>query len=144
MTKVHLQFDEDTGCENVSFDFTHSDLQDIVDNFFVKTEGIVDEVMGVANWVPENVTDLVMLGGTSKLSTIRNSIKSKLMHDHLSVHDHVNPDHAVAVGAAAVARQTVGIGNLRSNRLDRYHLKDKTSYSIGVELEDGGVQVVID
>ena len=74
------------------------------------------------------IIDLALLGETSKLGTIRNSIRSNLIHSYLSVHDPVNPDHSVAVGAATVARQALKINTNNSNRRDRFHLFDKTSY----------------
>jgi len=142
--KVQLKFEEAPALQNVSFMFSHSELQDIADSFFARTEEIVDDVLEETAWDAEQVTDLVLLGGTSKLSTIRNSIRLKLGHNNLEVHDHVNPDYAVAIGAAAVARQAIGRQSEDPNRLDKFHLQDKTSYSIGVECNDGTVQVFVD
>ena len=135
--KVILNFAECTEFENVSFGLALPELQDILNMLFCQTERIVDNVMETCRWRNGMVTDLVLLGGSSMLDTIRDSIRSKLMHSNLSVDDHVNPDQPVAVGAAAVARQALELKTNNCNRLDRFHLQDKTSYSIGIELEDG-------
>ena len=103
--KVHANFAEHTQLENVPLDFTLSELQDIVEKLFGKTEEIVNDMMEGSGWSNDMITDLVSLAGSSKLSKIRNSLKFKQMRDELNIHDHVNPDHAFAFGASAVACQ---------------------------------------
>jgi len=123
--------------------FKLPELEDIVDPFFTKTEEIVDEVIDSSGWEGKPLTDLVLLGGSSKLSTIQHAIRAKFPRG-VKVHSSVNPDNAVALGAAAVARQAFRGSVLEQrtlkNPLDKYHLQDRTSYSIGVEVSDGSVQ----
>ncbi len=139
--KVRLNFSDARDLENVAFEFTHSELQDIVDPLFSRSEEIVDEVLSLSDWKTSDTTDLVLLGGTSKLTTIRDSIKLKFERAGVGFHNHVNPDNAIAMDATAVARQAVGPEDNDPHRFDDYRLHDKTSHSIGVEYNDGLVQV---
>ena len=88
LNSFKVQFSVDSSSNNISFEFTLPELQDIVDPFFNRTEEIVDDVLAASGWTELKITDLVLLGGSSKLSTICNAVKSKFL-DSTRIHSSV-------------------------------------------------------
>ncbi len=61
-----------------------------------------------SNCEEDTVTDVVLLAGSSKLKQILERIEHRF-GENVMIHKDIYPDTAVAIGAAAVARQAVGL-----------------------------------
>ena len=132
-TRVTLPLSEDPSLLSITFDYSRQELHNTIEPFYTRTDDIMNSILAESNWMAEKVTDVVLLGGSSKLRLVQESIEFKF-GDNVTIHKDINPDTAVAIGAAAVARQAIGNQGSEFDRFDNYHLQDLTSYSIGVTL----------
>ena len=115
--------------------YSSEDLDIAVDPFFERTEDKIELFLNKSGWKRSDVTDIVLLGGSSKLQFVQDGIR-RLFGKSVTIHKDINPDTAVALGAAAVARQASGKSKGTQRRFDNFHLQDSLSYSIGVTVTD--------
>jgi molecular chaperone DnaK (HSP70) len=105
---------------------------------FEKSMILVEQVLEDAKLKHEEIDDIVLVGGTTRILQIRHMLlglfpEKKLNHS-------VNPDEAVAIGAAIQAAILNG-----SLAHDKKFLKvsDVAPMSLGVEVKDGFMSVIV-
>ncbi len=61
----------------VAFEYTVSDLSDILEEFYSQTEKIVNDVLSLSGWDSSSITDVVLQRGSSKLSVVSEKLINK-------------------------------------------------------------------
>jgi molecular chaperone DnaK (HSP70) len=100
-----------------------------VDEAFIKAEGRVKK---------GNVQKVMMVGGSSRLPACHDLVTR--MFPGCEVYDRINPDEAVAMGAAAYAAQKAGE---LTGRMDELMIVDVTSLSLGVGVTEGRMSTIV-
>ncbi len=106
-----------------------------------RTVGPCKHAMADANIVPEQIDEVVLVGGSTRIPAVRRLVDEVF---HLSArgkqpHIELNPDEVVALGAAVEAGILAGA----SKTTDEMLLLDVTPLSLGIESLGGGVARII-
>lgn len=118
--------------ENYLFSLDQNLLQKATDVILQKTSKIVKQVLADANVA--RLDGVVLVGGMTKLSLVRDFVQKYF--GNTRVYDNINPDEAVALGAALEAESAT---NKNSNIL----LIDVVPLTLGIETFGGGVDKII-
>lgn len=126
---VRLDFPDGTKiAEHVPF--TYDDFLKCTKKIFNKTKPFIDDVLKA---VKLNVNDIVLVGGSTKNEALKMMIREE--YPNCTVHDYLNPDESVAIGAGIDASR-VAFGN------EDLVVYDVIANNIGV-LADGKVLPII-
>ena len=115
------------GQEAVIFSITQKDFSKIISPFLEKTRIHTQIALHDANLKPEEVEDIILVGGSTRIPAVR-----KLATEIFAKKPHVrlNPDRVVAIGAAIQA-------NLLAGKRRDFLLVDVIPLSLGIETLDG-------
>lgn len=117
-------------------DMTRAKFEMLCETRFQKCMELVQDVLKNAQMVKEDISDVVLIGGSTRIPKIRDMLKNYFNKDpKISI----NPDEAVAVGAAV---QGAILGKVDSEKLNGLVLVDIVPLSLGIETS-GGVMVKI-
>lgn len=124
--------------EGIDFciDMTRAKFEMLCETRFQKCMELVQQVLKNAQMVKEDISDVVLIGGSTRIPKIREMLKNYFNKDpKISI----NPDEAVAVGAAV---QGAILGKVDNEKLNGLVLVDIVPLSLGIETS-GGVMVKI-
>ena len=114
------------------FSLTINELNQIIKPIIEKTISILEDVIDDSEKDIEDISGIIMVGGSTRIRLIKEIIKDKF---DIKIFDDIDPDKIVSLGAALQAENlTVGSSNL---------LIDVTPLSLGIEMIGGLVDVVI-
>ncbi|CAN1831132.1 Luminal-binding protein [Linum perenne] len=105
-------------------------------DLFKKTLEVVERTMGDAKLKKSEIDEIVLVGGSTRIPRLREMLKE--MFDGKEPSKGVNPDEAVAYGAAVLGASLSG-----SQSAAHVTLCDVTPLSLGVEVVGGLMSVVI-
>ncbi|PAV84808.1 hypothetical protein WR25_10080 isoform C [Diploscapter pachys] len=127
---------------------------------FLGTMGVLDGALNTAKLQPNQINDILLVGGSTRIPWIKELIRQKFPKSEIL--QCVNPDEAVAIGAAILASQLDNNYVLPSSILQEndniQNMNNRTNYaaafmrldiheamplSIGMELRYGLVKIVI-
>jgi molecular chaperone DnaK (HSP70) len=94
---------------------------------------LVAKAMAVAGWTAEEVDDVIMVGGSTRVPLVKQKVKEFFKKE---LHDHLNPDEVVALGAALQ-------GSVLAGQEKRALLLDVVPLSLGLETMGGVVSKII-
>ena len=117
----------------IDFSLSQEQLKEFSNHFIKKTLDIADQVFKDARINPEKIDEIVLVGGMTRLNLVKNSVRE---HYKCNVLDSINPDEAVARGAALQADNLISKNN---NML----LIDVVPLTLGIETYGGGVDRII-
>jgi molecular chaperone DnaK len=108
---------------NLSLEVTREDYERLIEPLLAKTLKCVDDALRDANLPANQIDKVVLVGGATRTPLVRRLLIKRL---GLPVHSEVNPDLAVALGAAVQGGLIAGIdvGPI---------LVDITSHTLGIE-----------
>ncbi|MUG93177.1 Hsp70 family protein [Scytonema sp. UIC 10036] len=113
---------------------TRTELEKLVQPFIQRTLDICDATLKEAKLQPTDIDQVLLVGGQTRLP----AIKEALSHRYgWKINDSINPDEAVARGAAVLG------GRLCGYLREEVKLWDVTPLSLGIELANGKMDVII-
>ena len=112
---------------------TRARLEEMIKDLIDRTMDIVKKALEDAKLKPEDIDDIVLVGGSTRIPLVQQRIKEFFGKEP---HKGVNPDEVVAVGAAIQA-------GVLSGEVKEILLVDVTPLSLGVETYGGVMTVLI-
>ena len=114
-----------------------TEVEPLVDPLIARTIGICRETLERAELTPEDIDDVVLVGGQTRMPAVRDAVRDFFGRAPSRA---VNPDEAVAIGACLYGQRLI-TGDAGGRGL---LLIDAASHSIGVATHVGEMAVVID
>ncbi|ARF12614.1 Hsp70 protein [Klosneuvirus KNV1] len=105
---------------------------------FNKCMDPVDRALKDAKLAKADITDVVLIGGSTRIPKVRDLLKDFFNGKELKAD--INPDEAVAYGAAV---QGAVLGKVQDEKLDQLLLVDVTPLSLGIETAGGVMTKII-
>ena len=119
---------------------TRAKFESMCDSFFRRTVAPLDRLLLDAKLDKNQIDEIIMVGGSSRIPKIRELVSSYFGGKKLN--DSVNPDEAVAYGAAVQAHILTG-GGKSGDKTDDIILLDVAPLSLGLETAGGVMTPVI-
>ena len=123
--------------EDFSFSITRPIFEELCKNDFNKCIPIVDQALKDANLTKEKINDVILVGGSTRIPKIQQIVKDYFGKEP---NKNIHPDEAVAIGAAI---QGAIANNVEDEGLERLVLLDVTPLSLGLELNNGEMDILI-
>jgi heat shock protein 1/8 len=138
LTQTTIELDSLYEGIDFSIVLTRAKFENICSDIFQKTLDPVDKVLKDAKLGKSEVDDIVLVGGSTRIPKVQ-----ELLSQYFNGKDlckSINPDEAVAYGAAVQAAILAGISD---SKLDQLVLLDVTPLSLGVETAGNIMTVLI-
>jgi molecular chaperone DnaK len=116
-----------SGPKHISMKLTRAKMEQLCDDLFERTVGPVKACLNDAGVKPENMDELVLVGGMTRMPRVVETARSLVNKDP---HQGVNPDEVVAVGAGVQ-------GGVLKGEVKDVLLLDVTPLSLGIETLGG-------
>jgi heat shock protein 1/8 len=125
---------------NIDFKTTLSraKFEILCDEDFKKCLEPVQQVMKDADMTKNDITDIVLVGGSTRIPKIKSLLKEYF--DGKDPKQDINPDEAVAFGAAI---QGAILSKIKDNKIDCMVLVDVAPLSLGIETAGGAMAKII-
>jgi heat shock protein 1/8 len=121
-----------------SSSITRAKFAELNMDLFRKSIELVDNCLTDAKMDKSGVHDVVLTGGSSRIPKVQELLQE--LFDGKQLNKSINPDEAVAYGAAVQAANMVGMGN---EKVQHIVLLDVTPLSLGVSTNGGEMSVII-
>merc|ERR1712054_743271 len=128
-TDINLPFitADASGPKHINLKMTRAQLEKMVDPLISRTVDPVRKALKDANMQAKDIQDVILVGGMTRMPKVTESVKSIFGRDPAKS---VNPDEAVAIGAAIQ-------GAVLSGEVTDVLLLDVTPLSLGIETPGG-------
>jgi len=121
---------------DLSINITKSFFEKLCDDEFERCINPINDALSCANLVFDNISDVVLVGGSTRIPRIREILESKFQG---KLRTNINPDEAVSIGASINA----SIINNNDKITDGIVLIDVIPLSLGIETAGGIMEVMI-
>jgi heat shock protein 1/8 len=136
-TKVNVTYDNFYDGNDLNVSISRNKFEEICEPEFKRCLEPVFMALKDANMTPSDISDVVLVGGSTRIPKIHELLNEKFEG---KLRSNINPDEAVAYGAAVQAAIINGGGD---SVTDGIILVDVTPLSLGVEKVGGGMEVII-
>jgi len=128
-TEINLPFitADASGAKHINLKMTRSQLEGLVEPLISRTVEPVRKALKDANLQSSEIQDIILVGGMTRMPKVTESVKSMFGREPAKS---VNPDEAVAIGAAVQ-------GAVLSGEVTDILLLDVTPLSLGIETLGG-------
>jgi len=133
-TKVEIIVDG----EEYVLDFTRATFESLNEAIFARTLDTVKRVLADAKLEPSDIDDVVLVGGSTRIPQVQALLRKFFNNKELC--RSINPDEAVAYGAAVQAAILSGVRHPACTDL---LLVDVTALSLGIELEGRQMSIIL-
>jgi molecular chaperone DnaK len=117
-------------------EITRQQFEQLIQPIIDRTVGPVRQAFKDANLKPEQIDEVVLVGGSTRIPKVRELVKEMFRREP---HVDLNPDEVVALGAAVQANILAGGSQATENML----LLDVTPLSLGIEVAGGVTDKII-
>jgi len=132
-----LNIDNITTGKDLNIEITRGTFEEMCQKYFYKCFEIIKQALKDANLKKEQIDDIVLVGGSSRIPKIQEMIQN---YFNKTPHKTINPDEAIASGAAIIGATR---NNLNDIELKDLKIIDITSLSLGIGLSNGEMDVII-
>ena len=123
--------------EDLNLNISRPEFEDLCKELFEKCIPLVEEAIKDARLTKERIKDIVLVGGSTRIPKIQEIVKEYFGKEPTKK---IHPDEAVAIGAAI---QGAIANNVEDEGLERLILLDVTPLNLGLELNNGEMDVLI-
>ena len=133
-TEINLPFvtSDASGPKHLLYKLTRAQLENMVSDYIEESIGLVKKTLKEANLKPEDIEEIVLVGGQTRMPKIQEEIKKVFGKEPCK---EINPDEVVAIGAATQA-------GILQGEMKEVLLLDVTPLSLGIETL-GGVNTIL-
>lgn len=107
--------------------FTRKEFENLVKDLVYQTRNTVEEALKASSYTKEDIDIVLLIGGSTKVPLVKDFVK-KIFPGKIK--DGINPDEAVALGAAVQA-------GIKTNQIDPKNsliVTDKCNYNLGTSI----------
>jgi Fe-S protein assembly chaperone HscA len=131
--KLDIELPEDKRYQR---EITREQFEQLIQPIVDRTVGPCKQALKDANLTPEQIDEVVLVGGSTRIPKVRALVKEMFRREP---HTDLNPDEVVALGAAVQANILGGGSEATENML----LLDVTPLSLGIEVAGGVTDKII-
>ena len=124
--------------ENLEIEITRQKFEDLCMDLFQKCIISIENVLKDSHMSKSQIDEIVLIGGSSRIPRIQSILEEYFNGKELN--KTLNPDEAVALGAAI---QAAVMTNVKNDKIDKLILLDVIPFSIGIEAPGGVMSVFI-
>ena len=124
--------------EDLNLTITRFEFENICQKYFDECFVIIEKALKDANLKKEEIDDIVLVGGSSRIPKIQEMIT---IYFGKNPHKEINPDEAIASGAAILGATI--IDNINDDKIKDLKIIDITPLSLGIGLVNGEMDVII-
>ena len=124
--------------KNLEIQIMRTDFEDLCTPLWKKCFKSVDEALSIAKLKKENINDIILVGGSTRIPKIKEMVKEYFNGKEPLIT--INPDEVVAHGATLVGLIESVNENIECNKIK---INEITSLSIGIEVSNGQMKIII-
>ena len=138
MMQVEIEVDGIANGEDLNVKISRTDFEEKCNEYFKKCINCVKNAIKDANLKKEDIEDIVLVGGSSRIPKIQQMVKEFFKREILLKNIKASPDEAIAIGATYLAN--VIKGNIKDESLV---LLDIIGMSLGIEIGGGKMEIIL-
>ena len=129
-TNIYIPYVSFKNNQPLSIDVTvtREEFESLIMESILETQKTIDEALQSANLTENDIDAVILVGGSSRIPLVKETVNRKFFN---KVKDDINPDTAVALGAAIQAGIKTGTGTITPKQ-PPVIVTDKSSHNLGV------------